>query len=920
VHVVYIDFDGPVACQVGYKREKGVAVYGPTDQVFFTAKDPALLEVSVKEQTSYGVRLYLKALGRGTPVVQARLGSATGPILAEQELDEFILDTSAVQHLLVNGATDTANSIVTMSPWIPNLNINFAMYAHYSTFAGGATAYTLNTSDQTSVDINGDPAIDLSVDPTTGETQAVMHVDIEIPADESSYCFSASFDQHSRYGTEMGCAHINGTPCYLKPVPIYIAEGDLTPHVLVVNERPGTGNVTHDPGPPPPATPNPHKHTMTPWSTDDGLRFKIVAPSDTYNCLAASQWNASVELKAAAKAGNKLSAKICGTKFADVITVPKVDLEGHDALRATEDAPVAEADESVKGVLTLLHNNNARDAKLVVKACEKSGWTRKIDFGPDYGKVLVDGVSLTARELPVPVDSDQPWSFKVTQKTQWNPTDRMTIELKVTDGPNPGAYLLGSDVLDLVGMKIILHPKYADFDPDAKGRVMISALYGTPYHTAAKTTKADGVAQIADREIRITAHAIPASAYAGQTLHFRVLTPDPADPSPYVSVKVGGDNHDLVIGAGKVSAASDAIVPTIINGVEVGAAEVVLKITDRYAGDNYIVQCSLNAGFTPISDETDLLTAWKRMYAEVDYMFRYGVDCVDGKSAGGAAGVGAENDKAYVADAGSLAVDDSVQVISCASATHNTGEVRKIKDINRVSSPVTITFYAPLANTYLAADHAHLGSVKTQANGRYLYDDEYSRDNTAKAFARGFIEILFSPEGCNVVPYKEKISFKIWPNDKDAILDECRDFSQPWFANRAHRDDDECAYAPKRSAKDTGKPNYIHIVYVSQVFYGARGFSPFQHNVIYLEPPIHFGSIGVETLAHELGHQFDAWHEYKGPSGQGPVSNHAHNHDYGKVDCLMNQNSGTYNACSNHLLLGWPADNWPSWRDMPDGR
>ena len=32
VHVVYIDFDGPVACQVGYKREKGVAVYGPTDR------------------------------------------------------------------------------------------------------------------------------------------------------------------------------------------------------------------------------------------------------------------------------------------------------------------------------------------------------------------------------------------------------------------------------------------------------------------------------------------------------------------------------------------------------------------------------------------------------------------------------------------------------------------------------------------------------------------------------------------------------------------------------------------------------------------------------------------------------------------------------------------------------------------------
>jgi hypothetical protein len=218
------------------------------------------------------------------------------------------------------------------------------MYAHYSTFAGGATAYTLNTSDQTAVDINGDPAIDLSVDPATGETQAVIRVDIEIPADEDSYCFRSSFDQHSKYGTEMGCAHSNGKKCYLKPVPIYIAEGDLTPHVLVVNERLGTGNVTHDPGPPPPATPNPHKHTMTPFkfvppppaiAVDDGLKFEIVQPSDTYNCLAASQWNASVKLKAAAKAGNKLSAKICGTKFADVITVYKVEFLDKDKNETT---------------------------------------------------------------------------------------------------------------------------------------------------------------------------------------------------------------------------------------------------------------------------------------------------------------------------------------------------------------------------------------------------------------------------------------------------------------------------------------------------------------------------------------------------------------------------------------------------------
>jgi hypothetical protein len=242
VHVVYIDFDGPVACQVGYKREKGVAVYGPTNQVFFTAKDPALLEVSVKEVTSYGVRLYLKALGRGTPVVQARLGSATGPILAEQEVEEFTADSSAAQHLVVNGETDTANTILTMKPWIPNVDVNFGMYAHYSTFAGGATAYTLNTSDQTSVDINGDPAIDLSVDPSTGETQAVIRVDIEIPPGESSYCFSASFDQHSKYGTKSGEVNCNGSVCKWTMTEVYWGENETGPKTLTATCTEGKGN------------------------------------------------------------------------------------------------------------------------------------------------------------------------------------------------------------------------------------------------------------------------------------------------------------------------------------------------------------------------------------------------------------------------------------------------------------------------------------------------------------------------------------------------------------------------------------------------------------------------------------------------------------------------------------------------------
>jgi hypothetical protein len=320
VHVVYVDFDGPVACQVGYKREKGVAVYGPTDQVFFTAKDPALLEVSVKEVTSYGVRLYLKALGRGTPVVQARLGSATGPVLSEQELDEFILDTSAVQHLVVNGETDTANSIVTMSPWIPNIDVNFAMFAHYSTFAGGATAYTLNTSDQTTVDINGDPTIDLSVDPSTGETQAVIRVDIEIPPGESSYCFAASFDQHSRYGSETGWIVVNGSACRFKvPETVrYVSIGQPS-FVTIWVDNPFNHYVSHTIGKP--------AHPLMLVKNDDAS-IKITTAPAAFNCFTepSSVVNFPLTFTANDKPG-WYDVSIHGTKFAKRVCIVKVDVQ-----------------------------------------------------------------------------------------------------------------------------------------------------------------------------------------------------------------------------------------------------------------------------------------------------------------------------------------------------------------------------------------------------------------------------------------------------------------------------------------------------------------------------------------------------------------------------------------------------------------
>ena len=53
-------------------------------------------------------------------------------------------------------------------------------------------------------------------------------MDIEIPADEDSYCFSASFDQHSKYGTVVGDVFCNGSSCRWTMTEAYWSEDEIT--------------------------------------------------------------------------------------------------------------------------------------------------------------------------------------------------------------------------------------------------------------------------------------------------------------------------------------------------------------------------------------------------------------------------------------------------------------------------------------------------------------------------------------------------------------------------------------------------------------------------------------------------------------------------------------------------------------------
>jgi hypothetical protein len=217
IKVVAVDLDGPIACEVGFKREKGVDIVGGTvADVTFTTNDGYLLEVSLKEATTYGARLFLKALKRGTPVLLARLGGATGPLLGMQEVDEFTMETEASEHIVVNGANNTGSSSLIIRPYIPALTAQFNMFASSTTFSGGTTKLTVSTD-----------GVEPSIDPDTGETYAELAFDIEMPLEETRYCFSVFLDQQSRHGTTV--SHIlscNGNACRfdIKVVHVYERE------------------------------------------------------------------------------------------------------------------------------------------------------------------------------------------------------------------------------------------------------------------------------------------------------------------------------------------------------------------------------------------------------------------------------------------------------------------------------------------------------------------------------------------------------------------------------------------------------------------------------------------------------------------------------------------------------------------------
>ena len=184
VIVIGVDLTQPIACEVTYQRSKTIAI-APAAQaasVSFTSSDAGVLNVSAAGATANGEIVLLQPLSRGNLVMIARLGNNTGPIIGAERINEFTLDLPAMKNAIINSDTNIGSTPVIMRPYVANVIFNFNMFAHTATFAGGATTWTVNTSD---TDGSGQPLFQQSADASTSDTIGSYSLELDVPANET---------------------------------------------------------------------------------------------------------------------------------------------------------------------------------------------------------------------------------------------------------------------------------------------------------------------------------------------------------------------------------------------------------------------------------------------------------------------------------------------------------------------------------------------------------------------------------------------------------------------------------------------------------------------------------------------------------------------------------------------------------------
>ena len=317
-----------------------------------------------------------------------------------------------------------------------------------------------------------------------------------------------------------------------------------------------------------------------------------------------------------------------------------------------------------------------------------------------------------------------------------------------------------------------------------------------------------------------------------------------------------------------------------------------LLITDRFAGDNYIVRATceeVEAGkyfheqpkLQGKYKESGLLTAWKRVYCEVDKMYKIGTDLSQDANVG--------DNKIFVRFARILDKEGNVikllpsqlfepnDLVVIFDANNPNGEQITIIEIN--DEEMSITFTPALQNSYkCSTDDAYYADGKGAAVGKPsagFWEVDTSLIQTA--LNQCFVDIVFPNEGSNAVPFKH---FPIEAEDPERGYIGVNHFSEVWFAHDRKR-------GPFN--------NYIHLVGAYQ--WGEKdrrgsGTSPTTTDlnysyvfVAYIYEMYTYNPKAFlrELVAHEIIHQW----QFKGTDASDP---HEFEDEQGikRSYCLMN--------------------------------
>lgn len=153
-----------------------------------------------------------------------------------------------------------------------------------------------------------------------------------------------------------------------------------------------------------------------------------------------------------------------------------------------------------------------------------------------------------------------------------------------------------------------------DIGLDKNEKVLIHNYGDAPHPSALQTD---------DRKIQVKGTAmLNGKPAAGKTIYFRLL--DPADTAAYATHAGDAHTNDNVDGPGKLNGQSSGTVQAATDAA--GKVSLTLEVSEKVAGDNYQIEASTKPPFACNGPcpKSAVYTAWKRVYVEVNKMFRRG--------------------------------------------------------------------------------------------------------------------------------------------------------------------------------------------------------------------------------------------------------------------------------------------------------